>query len=202
MTARTNVRGVEWRPRHPIRDSLPMERTRARRVAGPLAAILMITAACNGGDDDSVATGTDPVDVEVSTTVAEEQPADEPAPETTVPNDGRFAGVTLATDTAEQLARVGLVGLDVDPLEVAELMATYEIADGNWWGSRVLIDDDGPYLLAPLYAPDPIAGGMIELFLSDGVDTGPPLALTVGPMSESPGAFEAALDEMEAAMSD
>lgn len=181
-----------------------MERTRQRRVAGPLAAILLVTAACSGGDEGSVATETDPAGVggDASTTVADEPaPADtdEPAPEPPASAVGRFAGVTLAVDAAEQLNRVDLVGLDVDAAGVRDLIATYEIADGDWWGSRILLDDGGPYLLAPLYAPDPVAGGQVELHLSDGADEGPPLALRLDPMAQAPGAFEAALDEMEVA---
>lgn len=166
--------------------------------------MMTVAAACSGGDDTSVATDTDPPTAVTETpTDAEDSGTPPTAPgdaETAVVADARFADVTLAVDVAEQLDRVGIRGLDVDAAEAASLMATYEIADGDWWGSRVLVDHKGPYLLAPLFAPDPVAGGEIELFLSDGDSTGPPLPLTVTPMVTAPGAFESGIGQLRSAI--
>lgn len=108
---------------------------------------------------------------------------------------GRFDGVRLEQSAAEQLDRVGLVGLDTeDPVALAEVVAMYEFADGMWWGARVLIDADGPYVLAPLYPADPATGGTLELHLSDGEHFGPALPLEVLAMTEAPGAFATAVD--------
>lgn len=108
---------------------------------------------------------------------------------------GRFEGVLLEQPAAEQLDRVGLVGLDTDdPAALAEIVAMYEFADGMWWGARVLVDADGPYVLAPLYPADLRAGGTLELHLSDGEHFGPALTLEVLAMTEAPGAFAAAVD--------
>lgn len=166
---------------------------------------MLAVTACSGSDDDSVASEADPNATGDASTTMDGELADErdnardgveTSPSTV---GGRFDNVSLGVDTAEQLDRVGIDGLDVDATQVVELMATYEIDDGDWWGSRILLDDDGPYLLAPL-AVDPAAGGRLELFLSDGVESGPPLLLEVTPLADEPGAFEAAMGEMREAI--
>lgn len=112
-------------------------------------------------------------------------------------------GVTLLEESAEQLDRVGLGGLDrIDPAGLTGMVATFEFGDGNWWGARVLLDSEGPYLLAPLYPADPAHGGTLQLYLSDGEHTSGPLELTVLPMSAAPGAFTAALDSIRAEAGD
>ena len=57
----------------------------------------------------------------------------------------------------------------------------------------MLVDADGPYVLAPLYPADLRAGGTLELHLSDGEHFGPALTLEVLAMTEAPGAFAAAV---------
>ena len=162
-----------------------------RTVPTVLAAVVL--AACAGGDRDvttDAGGSTPPGDATSTSTIGEA---------VTRPDDlaeHPLAGVSLAVDTAEQLDRVGLVGLDATEVDVNGLMATYEFADGDWWGTRVLIDADGPYLLAPIFPRDPDAGGALELHLSDGQHVGPPLPLTVTTMAAAPGSFEAAIEAL------
>ena len=173
-----------------------MRWTRPNRTV-PIVLAAVVLAACAGGDREVAtdASGSRPTgDVAGSSTTTT---IDEVV--TTLPDDAGdhpLTGVRLATDTAEQLDRVGLVGLDATEVDVNGLMATYEFADGDWWGTRVLIDADGPYLLAPIFPRDPDAGGTLELHLSDGQQVGPPLPLTVTTMAAAPGSFEAAIEAL------
>ncbi len=169
-----------------------MTRHRTRRLAA-IAIIAGLVAACSSGDDT--------VELADGTTEASTDDTGGDAVETTVPVDGGddagvdtpFADVRLATDTAQQLAPVRIVGLD-DATPADGLTAWFSVGDGLSWATRVLFDVDGAYLLAPLFADDPLTGGTLELELSDGVTLGPPMSLTVTPLPAAEGAFAAAVD--------
>ena len=103
-----------------------------------------------------------------------------------------FDGAALAVDTATQLERVGLVGIDT--ADVEGLYAAFDVGDGERWATRVLVDDAGPYVFAPLHPSDPAIGGDIVLALTDGERNGPPMPLTVTPLPGAPGAFDDTID--------
>ena len=170
-----------------------MRRTTSTRTL-TTALVALALSACAGGDDDVSTAGTGSAP---PASTSSEGAGTTATVDTEEPSAGNpLADVGLAVDTAEQLDRVGLVGLDTTVVDTTDLMATYEFADGDWWGSRVLIDDDGPYLLAPIFPTAPEAGGRLELHLSDGEHVGPPLPLTVAAMAAAPGSFVAAIEAL------
>lgn len=151
----------------PIRRSLRWRRS----IAVALVASLV---ACSSGGSDHVSSGVSVV---------------APQPEASV---GVFADATLVVATARQLDRVGLAGIDTAMAE--GLYATFDVGDNERWATRVLVDDDGPYLFAPLHPSGPAATGDVELRLTDGEHSGPAMALTLTPVVVTPGAFADAVD--------
>lgn len=95
-------------------------------------------------------------------------------------------GVSLEVSTAEELDRVGLLGVAGDV--TADELVVFAMFEGQEVAFAVHEDDAGFHIYAPLNPNDPGSDGQIELQVTDGTQVGPPLALTLTGLPAAPGA--------------
>lgn len=147
-----------------------------RRIAS-FVSVVLATAACSGGGDSTTdTTATTVIAVDGDRTALPPEPA-------------QLAGVTLSARTAGQLDRVGLDGLE-DDVDVEELEVRLTIDSGERVAFPVYRDDEQAYIVAPLHPLTPVAGGSVELRLSDGTDESAALTLELDGLPVAPGAWD------------
>jgi hypothetical protein len=115
-----------------------------------------------------------------------------------VGSGGSLEQVSLDPALAAPLDRVDLTGVP-DGFDPSVLDLRLE-PDGIDAVVAVLMDDAGPYFLAPMHPDTPFDGGELSFSLSVNGERSPTLDLTVPGLPKSPGAWNEFLDRFQGAI--